>query len=79
MIPHIVTLSGPGVVRVEMHLDGDDQIHWTEATPLAAVGTAWAILDSARRALEKSGVHVPSEVLMALAAIAPIAKKVAGT
>ena len=52
MTPHIVTFSGPDIVRIEIHVDGK-RVAWTEGTSEEAELTAAAILDSARLAREK--------------------------
>ena len=53
MKPYIVTLSGPNMVRIEMHVDGKC-LAWTEGTVEQAEDTAAAILDSARLARKKA-------------------------
>ena len=51
-IANIVTFSGPNIVRIEIHMDGQCRA-WTEGTPDQAELTAAAILDSVRLAREK--------------------------
>ena len=46
---YIVTASGPNIVRIEIHVNGE-RVAWTEGTPEQAEATAAAILDSAHRA-----------------------------
>ena len=50
---YIVTASGPNIVRIQIHLNGEC-LAWTEGTPEEAEATAAAILDSVRLAREKT-------------------------
>lgn len=56
---HIDTLSGPGVVRIEIRQSDAVLLAFIEGTPEEAESTAYAILDSARRAREKARLPKP--------------------
>ena len=58
---YIVTASGPNIVRIEIHVNGE-RVAWTEGTPEQAEATAAAILDSAHRAREKANNGAPGEI-----------------
>jgi hypothetical protein len=67
--PTLRTLSGPNLVRIELgeFVDGFFEAHaWAEGPPGEAIANAWAILDSARIAIEKSGVPPPVGVALAI-------------
>lgn len=71
MIPHLVTMSGPGVVRLELHTSKGAA--FVEGDVGQAIGNAWCILDSAARAAEKAGQPFP---LMARLALSLLGKAV---
>ena len=64
MKPHVVTMSGPDVVRIELHVEGRST--WAETDAIGALGTAWSIGDSAARAASKAGLPFPEAVVAAL-------------
>lgn len=62
--PHVLTMSGPGKVRLELHVNGSSL--WVEDTSDAMIGTAWCLLDSAKRSFEKAKKPVPDDIVKAL-------------
>jgi len=67
MKTHLVTKSGPGRVRIEMH--SAQGMAWAEESPMGALVSAYAIADSAARAAQKAGNPFPAHVLQAIAAL----------
>lgn len=71
---HLVTMSKPGEVAIAIEVDGH-VVAWVGGPALSALGDAWAILDTTRRALEKAGEPVPERVTRALELLASDAKE----
>lgn len=68
--PHLLTMSAPNAVRVEIHIPQDDIVAGVEGPPEEAAGNAWCILDSTCRAYEKAGKSIPLSIRTARAALA---------
>jgi len=67
--PHLLTMSAPNLVRLEIHIPDDDTLAWVAGPPEEAIHNAWMILDSARRACEKGHRETPPSVIASLAAL----------
>lgn len=64
-LPHVLTLSAPNAVRLEVHAKGEWLV--VECFPENAITTGFSILDSARKAIEKDGKKPPERLIEALA------------
>lgn len=74
--PHLLTMSGANRVRLEIH--AGSSACWVEGPPEQALGNAWCILDSAKKAFLKAEKSVPSELTAALEALSKWALPVVG-
>lgn len=68
--PHLLTMSAPNLVRLEIHVPETNTLAWVAGSPEEAIHNAWMILDSARRACEKGKRETPAAVVASLSALA---------